>query len=86
MSVYYLQPGDMIEAAKDILNDGSFPSEKELLVSKGTKGVIVNIGYLEENDEKLVFLIRFEGEDDYLGQPIGCWEEDIQSLASEVEN
>lgn len=80
MSTYYMRPGDAIEAARDIMNDGTFPSDQTLLVKKGTKGVIVQIGHLEESDDKLVFLIRFENDDKDIGPPIGCWEEDIQSL------
>ncbi len=85
MTLYDLQPGDMIYAGKDIYNDGSFPGSEDgaLLVKRGTKGVIVNLGFLEDDEDRLVFLVKFqEGTADTaeLGPPIGCWVEDIACL------
>lgn len=75
-----LQPGDMVLCAQPIFNDGSFPdcADDGLLVDAGQRGVVVNIGYLEANPDKQVFLVRFEmpGTPD-LGPEIGCWAEDI---------
>ncbi|GAB2190317.1 hypothetical protein MAH1_19250 [Sessilibacter sp. MAH1] len=85
---YMLQPGDTIFATKDILNDGSFPekAEEELLVSKGTRGVIVNFGHLEENEDQEIFLVQFEkgNESAELGPPIGCWPEDIEIVGDDL--
>ena len=80
MSLFDLQPGDTVIAAKDIFNDGSHPSPDDLLVKKGTRGVVVNIGYLENQDDKMVFLIKFEDEKLELGNAVGCWESDIKTL------
>ncbi len=82
-----LQPGDTVLASKDIFNDGSFPDteESQLLVKSGTRGVIINQGYLEENENREVFLVKFEFESESttneLGPPIGCWPEDIRAIA-----
>jgi hypothetical protein len=87
MSVLYLHPGDTVLAGKDIYNDGSFPGspEGELLVKQGTRGMIVNQGYLEDNEKQIIFLVKFEYPSDQknnseLGPPIGCWPEDLDSL------
>lgn len=82
MPRYQLQPGDAIIASRDILNDGSFPEleENELIVKSGTRGVLINFGHLEDNEEQEVFLVKFETgqESSALGPPVGCWPEDIQ--------
>ena len=84
-SHFFLQPGDSIIANHDIMNDGSFPEEDTTkpLVYKGTIGVIINVGYLEENEDIIVFLVRFEDEAKELGPPIGCWSDDIKPLLNE---
>lgn len=79
-----LKIGDTILATHDILNDGSFPEaeENEILVPKGSRGVIIEEGYLEEDETKALFLVKFECHDNpaELGPPIGCWPEDISPL------
>ena len=84
MSYYQLQPGDAIVAARDIINDGSFPEYEEdaLLVRAGTRGVVINFGHLEENEDQEVFLVKFENDAQgaELGPPIGCWPEDIELM------
>ena len=79
MDLEKLQPGDIIYAAQDILNDGSIPfvGENELVASKGTRGVLVNTGFLEENEDQSVYLVRFEDDEKKLNDPIGCWPEDL---------
>lgn len=79
MRVEDLDIGDVVYAANDIIDDGSMPDGKEgqLLAAEGTRGVIVMIGHVEEDPEKTVFLVRFEDEELNLGNPIGCWEEDL---------
>lgn len=79
MNLEQLQPGDIVYAAKDILNDGSIPfvSENSLIAAKGTRGVLINTGHLEENEEQTVYLVRFEDEQQNLNDPIGCWPEDL---------
>lgn len=79
MKVTDLQPGDRVYAAHSIIDDGSMPEgeEGELLALAGAKGVITMIGHVEEEPERVVFLVRFEDENLNLGEPIGCWEEDL---------
>jgi nitrogen fixation protein NifZ len=79
MKVTDLDIGDMVYAAHSIIDDGSMPDgiEGEVLAPAGAKGVITLIGHLEEQPEKTVFLVRFEDEELNLGEPIGCWEEDL---------
>lgn len=73
------QPGDLVYALIDIHNDGGIPDlpEQALIASAGTRGVIVNIGHLEENPDRELFLVRFEGADLVLGPPTGCWAEEL---------
>ncbi|MCG8608996.1 MAG: nitrogen fixation protein NifZ [Pseudomonadales bacterium] len=77
-----LQPGDMVFARRDLYNDGSIPNAEDdaLLVKEGTRGVIINLGYLEEDENRNVILVQFENATTpgSLGAPIGCWEEDIE--------
>lgn len=86
MNMIQLQPGDTVIANNDIFNDGSFPeaADNELLVRSGTRGVIINHGYLEEDERQEVFLVKFEPEQGQesaqLGPPIGCWPEDIRAI------
>ncbi|NEX21085.1 nitrogen fixation protein NifZ [Thiorhodococcus mannitoliphagus] len=86
MELIQLNPGDMVFAATDIFNDGGIPDmpEEALIAKAGTRGVIVNIGHLEENPDKELFLVRFEGEDLVLGPPTGCWAEELK--AAEVDS
>ena len=59
--------------------------EGRLLASTGTRGVIVMKGHVEEEPGRSVFLVRFEDQDLNLGQPIGCWVEDLR-VAEEMLN
>ena len=81
MMIEQLQPGDMIYAAIDILNDGSIPdlAEGELIAAAGCRGVLINTGHLEENEEQSVYLVRFENEQSELLPPVGCWPEELAS-------
>ena len=79
MNVEDLELGDVVYAAKTITDDGSIPggSEGEILAEAGTRGVITLIGHVEEEPDRSVFLVRFEDKDMNLGNPIGCWVEDL---------
>lgn len=79
MKLEDLDLGDVVYAAVNIVDDGSMPDgvEGELLATAGTRGVIVMKGYIEENPEQSVFLVRFEDQEMNLGKPIGCWSEDL---------
>jgi nitrogen fixation protein NifZ len=80
-----LSPGDMVYAATDIINDGGIPDlpEDALIAAAGTRGVILNIGHLEEDPERPLFLVRFEGPGLVLGPPTGCWSEELRVEVSE---
>ncbi|EXJ16570.1 nitrogen fixation protein NifZ [Imhoffiella purpurea] len=79
MNMTQINPGDMVFAAADIFNDGGIPDvpEDALIAKAGTRGVVVNIGHLEESPDRELYLVRFEGEDLVLGPPTGCWLEEL---------
>jgi nitrogen fixation protein NifZ len=78
-AVESLEEGDMVYALIDFYNDGSIEHHDEdaLLAHKGARGVIVRIGHLEHDQDKTIFLVRFEDKDKNLGEPIGCWAEEL---------
>lgn len=80
MRVEDLDLGDVVYAAHPIVNDGSMPgyNDGEVLAEVGSRGVIVMKGHIEEEPQKMVFLVRFEDSELNLGSPIGCWGEDLQ--------
>ncbi len=79
MNVEDLDIGDVVYAAITIADDGSIPDgiEGEILAEAGTRGVITMIGHVEEDPSRSVFLVRFEDKDRNLGNPVGCWVEDL---------
>jgi nitrogen fixation protein NifZ len=79
MRLEQLNPGDVVYAATEIRNDGGIPGlpDDAVLATSGTRGVIVNIGHLEENPDRELFLVRFEDADLDLGPPTGCWPEEL---------
>jgi nitrogen fixation protein NifZ len=81
MELLQLNPGDLVYAAADIHNDGGIPDlpEEALIASAGTRGVIINIGYLEADPGRELYLVRFEGNDLVLGPPTGCWAEELSA-------
>jgi len=68
------QWGQRIVATADLFNDGTYPEREPeaLLVSTGTPGEIVNVGYHEEFNLP-VYLVEFEAG----GGVVGCFEEEI---------
>lgn len=70
----------MVFAATAIRNDGSHPAlaEDSLIAEPGDRGVIINVGHLEENPAKTLFLVRFEKNGGELGPPTGCWPEELK--------
>jgi nitrogen fixation protein NifZ len=87
MSVQQLQPGDVVYARVDLYNDeGSIPElpEGAMIAMAGTRGVVVNVGHLEQQPSATLYLVRFEqkDQDNMLGPPTGCWPEE---LATETE-
>jgi nitrogen fixation protein NifZ len=79
MKIEDLEIGDVVYAAKTILDDGSIPEgvEGEILAEAGARGVITMIGHVEEEPDRSVFLVRFEDQYMNLGNPVGCWVEDL---------
>jgi len=79
MEIEDLEIGDVVYAAHNILDDGSMPENEEgdVLALAGARGVIVNLGHMEEVPSTKVFLVRFEDEQLELGSPIGCLTEDL---------
>lgn len=79
MNVEDLDLGDVVYAAHAILDDGSMPEAEdgEVLAQAGSRGVIVMKGHHEEEPTRSVFLVRFEDKELNLGNPIGCWAEDL---------
>jgi nitrogen fixation protein NifZ len=79
MTVEDLDIGDVVYAANTIKDDGSIPDGKEgeILAEVGTRGVITMIGHVEDEPTRTVWLVRFEDKDRNLGNPIGCWVEDL---------
>jgi len=78
------QSGDLVYAAEDLLSDGHVPetTEGQVLVPKGTRGMIVQIGHVESEPDTPVYLVRFEGSDRELGPPLGCMTTELtQTLA-----
>lgn len=75
MSIEQLQPGDIIFAATDIVNDGSLPemAEGALIAATGCRGVLINTGHLEEDEAQTIYLVRFEDAAKELLPPVGCW-------------
>ena len=79
MRIEELNTGDTVFAAIDIMNDGSHPElgEDTTIATRGTRGVLVNIGHLEDNPVKKLMLVRFESTNLDLGPPVGCWVEEL---------
>lgn len=74
--------GDLVYSAQDLYNDpveesGESPIPGavvgELLVSAGIRGVVVNVGHVEEDPSQDIYLVRFEMDDaGTLSSPVGC--------------
>ena len=79
MRIEDLDLGDVVYAAHNIVNDGSMPDSVpgEILAQAGSRGVIVMKGHIEEDENRFVFLVRFEDQELNLGRPVGCWSEDL---------
>jgi nitrogen fixation protein NifZ len=83
MTLEQLNPGDRVYAASHIYNDGGIPriAQDALLAKPGTRGVIVETGYLEAAPERILFLVRFEDSEMNLSPPVGCWPEELSATA-----
>lgn len=81
MSVGELQIGDVVYARSTLFNDGSIPelAADAVVAREGTRGVVVNIGHVEEAPDMELLLVRFEDDNLELGPPTGCWPDEIRS-------
>ncbi len=79
MALSDLQSGDMVFAAATIVNDGGIPElpADAVLAQPGRRGMLVNIGHLEEQPQREIFLVKFEDGSGELGPPVGCWPEEL---------
>lgn len=79
MKIEDLEIGDVVYAAHNIVDDGSMLDNEigDVLAKAGSRGVIVNLGHVEETPSTKVFLVRFENEQLDLGLPVGCFTEDL---------
>ncbi|MFM8332056.1 MAG: nitrogen fixation protein NifZ [Candidatus Methylumidiphilus sp.] len=84
VNVETLEEGDVVYAATAVYNDGGLEGVEEhaLLAAEGARGVIVRKGHLEEDEGRSVFLVRFEDASQTLGEPIGCWAEELRAESS----
>ena len=77
------EPGDMVFAATDIVNDGSLPEHEDnaVLARSGQRGVLINTGHLEDQPDKVLLLVRFEqdGQSGELGPAVACWPEELRT-------
>jgi nitrogen fixation protein NifZ len=65
--------GQVVAAAMDLFNDGSFPEEAEgaLLVAQGRTGEVVRVGHYVPGNQP-VYLVDFG-----TGRVVGCREDEI---------
>jgi len=84
VNVETLEEGDMVYAANAIYNDGGLEgvAENALLHPADARGVIVRKGHLEQDEGRSVFLVRFEDAEKNLGEPIGCFVEELRAEES----
>jgi nitrogen fixation protein NifZ len=70
----------MVFATVRIENDGGIPDipADAVLAEPGTRGVLVNIGHLEDDPAVEILLVRFEDQDGYVGPPVGCQPEELR--------
>ena len=76
-----LHNGDVIYAAKRIVNDGSVPGagDNEVFAEKGTMGMLINVGHFEVDPNQELFLVCFKNEIGELGVPVTCLADEISS-------
>jgi len=78
--------GEIVYCREDLFNDGFVPDvEPEgLLAATGSRGVVVQIGFVEADESQEIYLVRFENQDKDLGPPIGCLPEELTQDEQEV--
>ncbi|WP_374480061.1 nitrogen fixation protein NifZ [Zoogloea sp.] len=80
------QLGDVVFCREDLFNDGGLPGYEEgaLIAAAGTRGVVVQFGHVEAMPSEEIYLVRFEGEGQDLGLPIGCLPEELTQDEAEA--
>ncbi len=70
------QWGQPVSAVIDLFNDGSYPDREPevLLVSRGSRGEVVQVGHHEETNTP-VYMVEFQE-----GCVVGCLEEEISPV------
>lgn len=73
------QMGDIVFCREAVLNDGGFPgvAADAELAAAGSRGVVVQVGYSEFDDQLALYLVRFEDAAGELGPPIGCYPDEL---------
>ncbi len=85
------QMGDMVYAATDLYNEAleetgesAIPglASDALVAAAGTRGVVVNVGHVQETPDAEIYLVRFEVDaGGALGEPVGCLAEELSETA-----
>lgn len=80
------QLGDVVFCRENLFNDGGLPGYEEgaLIAAAGTRGVVVQFGHVEAMPSEEIYLVRFEGEGQELGLPIGCLPEELTQDEAEA--
>lgn len=75
----FFNVGDIVFARETLQNDGGIPeiAEDAILAQPGTRGVVVQHGYLEADEREELYLVRFEDAAGELGPPVGCLPEEL---------
>jgi nitrogen fixation protein NifZ len=71
--------GDIVFSRIAIENDGGIPglAADALLAAPGVRGVVVNFGHAQMDENEEIYLVRFEDGAGELGPPVGCLPEEL---------
>ena len=71
--------GEIVFSRIAIENDGCIPgiAPDALLAAPGVRGVVVNFGHAQMDENEEIYLVRFENEAGDLGPPVGCLPEEL---------
>lgn len=71
--------GEMVFSRELLVNDGGIAdvAADAVLATPGQRGVVVNHGHVEADPDQAIYLVRFEGDGDGLGPPVGCLPEEL---------
>jgi nitrogen fixation protein NifZ len=78
--------GDIVFSRIAIENDGCIPevAPDALLAAPGVRGVVVNFGHAELDEQAEIYLVRFEDPRGELGPPVGCLPEELTQDEAEA--